>query len=235
MKKWIRDNRGWIAFFALFGLMRVAVADWNVIPSGSMRPTLLEGDVVFVDRVAYDLKLPFTDRAIARLGEPRRGDVVVFSSPKDGTRLIKRLIALPGDTVEMRDKRLVINGRPAEYDPRDWAMESVGGGMRVPAETHKQLRHRFQRIEQMEGRDAASRPRRQPVLLVPLEAVVKSAGEKGVFVLERDRVRFQAVALGAERGGRAVVEKGLADGDTIVLAPPTSLASGDRVRVNPGS
>jgi RND family efflux transporter MFP subunit len=75
----------------------------------------------------------------------------------------------------------------------------------------------------------------KPVLLVPLDAVVKSAGEKGVFVLERDRVRFQAVALGAERGGRAVVEKGLADGDTIVLAPPTSLASGDRVRVNPGS
>jgi RND family efflux transporter MFP subunit len=75
----------------------------------------------------------------------------------------------------------------------------------------------------------------KPVLLVPLDAVVKSAGEKGVFVLERDRVRFQAVSLGAERGGRAVVEKGLADGDTIVLAPPTSLASGDRVRVSPGS
>ncbi len=158
MKKWIRDNRGWIAFFALFGLMRVAVADWNVIPSGSMRPTLLEGDVVFVDRVAYDLKLPFTDRAIARLGEPRRGDVVVFSSPKDGTRLIKRLIALPGDTVEMRDKRLVINGRPAEYDPRDWAMESVGGGMRVPAlrlvETTRDGAHAIQWLSGVASRDS---------------------------------------------------------------------------------
>jgi signal peptidase I len=133
MKKWMRENRGWIVFFALFGLMRTAVADWNVIPSASMRPTLLEGDVVFVDRIAYDLKVPFTDRAVARLGEPKRGDIVVFSSPKDGTRLIKRLIAVPGDTVEMRDKRLVINGRPAQYAARDIAMESLGNGAAVPA------------------------------------------------------------------------------------------------------
>jgi signal peptidase I len=133
MKQWIRENRGLIVFLLLFGLMRTAVADWNVIPSASMRPTLLEGDVVFVDRVAYDLKVPFTDRAVARLGEPKRGDIVVFSSPKDGTRLIKRLVAVPGDTVEMRDKRLVINGRPAQYAARDVAMESLGNGVAVPA------------------------------------------------------------------------------------------------------
>jgi signal peptidase I len=134
MKKWIRENRGLIIFFLLFGLMRTAVADWNVIPSGSMRPTLLEGDVVFVDRVAYDLKVPFTDRVLARLGEPRRGDVVVFSSPRDGTRLIKRLVALPGDTVEMRDKRLVINGRAVAYAARDWTVESLGPGVAVRAQ-----------------------------------------------------------------------------------------------------
>jgi signal peptidase I len=133
MRTWIRENRGWIVFFALFGLMRTAVADWNYIPSASMRPTLLEGDLVLVDRVAYDLKVPFTDRAVAHLGDPRRGDIVVFSSPADGTRLIKRLVALPGDTVEMRDKRLVINGRPAQYDARGVAMEPLGNGVAVPA------------------------------------------------------------------------------------------------------
>jgi len=127
MTKWIRDNRGWIVFFALFGLMRTAVADWNYVPSASMRPTLLEGDLVFVDRVAYDLKVPFTGIALAHLGDPKRGDIVVFSSPKDGTRLIKRLVALPGDTVEMRDKRLVINGRAAEYAPRGWVTEPLEG------------------------------------------------------------------------------------------------------------
>ena len=96
-------------------MFRTAVADWNPIPSGSMRPNLLEGDVVFVNRLAFDLKLPLTDIVVAHLGDPQRGDVVTFSSPKDGTRLIKRVIALPGDVVEMRDEHLVINGQAAGY------------------------------------------------------------------------------------------------------------------------
>ena len=117
MTQWLKNNRGFLAFLLLFGLFRTAVADWNPIPSGSMHPNVLEGDVVFVNRLAYDLKLPLTDRILAHVGNPRRGDIVTFSSPVDGTRLIKRLIALPGDQVEMRDKRLVINGVAARYAP----------------------------------------------------------------------------------------------------------------------
>ena len=114
--KWIKSNRGFIVLLLCFGIFRTAVADWNPIPSGSMRPTLLEGDVVFVNRLAYDLKLPLTDVVLARLGEPERGDVVTFSSPRDGTRLIKRIAALPGDTVEMRDEVLYLNGEAARYE-----------------------------------------------------------------------------------------------------------------------
>ena len=65
---WIKSNRGFIVLLLCFGIFRTAVADWNPIPSGSMRPTLLEGDVVFVNRLAYDLKLPLTDVVLARLG-----------------------------------------------------------------------------------------------------------------------------------------------------------------------
>ena len=79
------------------------------------RPNLLEGDVVFVNRLAYNLKIPLTDVVLARTGEPRRGDIVTFSSPRDGTRLIKRIVALPGDVVEMRDEVLLIDGRTASY------------------------------------------------------------------------------------------------------------------------
>jgi RND family efflux transporter MFP subunit len=75
----------------------------------------------------------------------------------------------------------------------------------------------------------------RPVLLVPLGAVVKSAGERGVFVLDRDRARFQKLRLGAEAGGKAVVEDGISEGDRIVLDPPPSLESGDRVRIREGS
>lgn len=132
MKKWIRENRGFVVFLLLFGVFRTAIADWNPIPSGSMRPNLLEGDVVFVNRMAYDLKLPLTDVVLARLGEPRRGDIVTFTSPADGKRLIKRLVALPGDVVEMRTKLLFINGVHADYRLLDVASEQMGDGTTLP-------------------------------------------------------------------------------------------------------
>ncbi len=92
MKRFLKQNSAFLILLLCFGIFRTAVADWNTIPSGSMRPTILEGDVVLVNRIAYDLKVPLTDIALARLGEPRRGEA-------DGVRLIKRLVALPGDVM----------------------------------------------------------------------------------------------------------------------------------------
>lgn len=133
MNKWLRDNRGFLVFLLCFAFFRTAIADWNPIPSGSMRPNLLEGDVVLVDRIAYDFKLPLTDTIVARLGEPERGDIVTFSSPKDGTRLIKRIVALPGDVVQMRDEVLFVNGQPARYDDPERLTEPVAKLGRIPA------------------------------------------------------------------------------------------------------
>ena len=89
------------------------------MPSGSMKPTILEGDRVLVNKLAYDLKVPFTTRHIAEWSNPQRGDIVVFFPPKDGTRLVKRVIGLPGDTVEMRSEHLFINGQPVDYTASD--------------------------------------------------------------------------------------------------------------------
>ena len=127
MNKWLRANKGFLMFLMLFGIFRTAVADWNPIPSASMRPNLLEGDVVFVNRLAYNVKVPLTDIVLGATGDPKRGDIVTFSSPKNGTRLIKRIIALPGDRVEMRNERLVINGQPADYAPIGTATETLAG------------------------------------------------------------------------------------------------------------
>ncbi len=96
---------------------RSSLADWNDVPSGSMRPTILEGDRIFVNKLAYDLKVPFTTWHIAEWSNPQRGDIVVFFSPHDGKRLVKRVIGLPGDTIELRNNQLVINGTPVEYQP----------------------------------------------------------------------------------------------------------------------
>ncbi len=102
--------------------IRSSLADWNDVPTGSMKPTILEGDRVFVNKLAYDLKVPFTTWHITEWSNPHRGDIVVFFSPKDGTRLVKRVIGLPGDTVELRNERLVINGQPVEYASPDMEM-----------------------------------------------------------------------------------------------------------------
>lgn len=127
MKNFLRANKGFLMFMVLFGVFRTAVADWNPIPSASMRPNLLEGDVVFVNRLAFDLKIPLTDKIVARLGEPVRGDVVTFSSPTDGTRLIKRILAVPGDVIEMRNERLYINGIAGQYQVAETVRERAQG------------------------------------------------------------------------------------------------------------
>jgi signal peptidase I len=133
MKHWLRSNRSLLVFLLCFGVFRTAVADWNPIPSGSMRPTLLEGDVVFVNRLAYDAKIPLTDRSVARLGDPQRGDVVTFTSPADGLRLIKRIVALPGDVVEVQGDVLHVNDAVATYDGESASVEFLGRGLPVKA------------------------------------------------------------------------------------------------------
>lgn len=92
-----------------------AIADWNDIPTGSMRPTILVGDRIFVNKLAYDLKIPYTTHRLAIWSHPERGDIVVFFSPEDGTRLVKRVVGIPGDTIWMKNNRLFINGKAAQY------------------------------------------------------------------------------------------------------------------------
>ena len=110
---------GWqiLVLIVVMITFRSSVADWNDVPTGSMKPTILEGDRIFVNKVAYDLRVPLTSRRIAQWSNPGRGDIVVFISPADGKRLVKRVIGLPGDAVELRSNKLYVNGDPAEYEP----------------------------------------------------------------------------------------------------------------------
>ena len=111
--------REWVRPLALAGAiifpMKSALADWNYVPSGSMEPSIRPGELVLVNKLAYDLKVPFTTHHLTEWGDPARGDVVVLFSPADEVRLVKRVVGLPGDTVEMRDERLWINGRALDY------------------------------------------------------------------------------------------------------------------------
>ncbi|MCC7330392.1 MAG: signal peptidase I [Gammaproteobacteria bacterium] len=89
------------------------------IPSSSMMPTLLTGDFIFVNKYTYGLRLPVLNTKIVDIGEPRRGDVIVFRLPADpSTNYIKRLVGLPGDTIRYANDHLVINGQPVPDELR---------------------------------------------------------------------------------------------------------------------
>jgi signal peptidase I len=116
-KKVLYELRVFALMILIVSSLRSALADWNDVPTGSMKPTIQEGDRVVVNKLAYDLKVPFTTIEIMKWADPHRGDIVVLFSPVDGTRLVKRVVALPGDHVELRDNQLFVNGRLAKQSP----------------------------------------------------------------------------------------------------------------------
>ena len=118
-KKWILENVLSLGLALLIVFMvRSSVVEAFKIPSGSMIPTLLIGDHIFVNKFAYGFKIPFSDLMadtpvyVVKREPPKRGDIIVFRFPKDDTQTlyyIKRVIGIPGDTVEIRDKALYVN------------------------------------------------------------------------------------------------------------------------------
>jgi len=88
------------------------------IPSSSMMPTLVTGDFIFVNKFTYGLRLPVVNTKIVEIGEPHRGDVIVFRLPSDpSTNYIKRLVGLPGDTIRYLNKKIYVNDEPVQIQP----------------------------------------------------------------------------------------------------------------------
>lgn len=119
MKSWLsktfRENRSLLLFLALMFIFRSAVADWNEVPTASMKPTILEGDRILVNKMAYDIRVPFTHISLHKIADPARGDIIVFDSAVADKRLVKRVVGVPGDRVEMIDNVLHINGEQLNY------------------------------------------------------------------------------------------------------------------------
>jgi len=132
-------------------LLRSTILDWNIVPSGSMRPTILEGDYVLVNKLAYESRVPLLGWKLGANLSPQRGDIVVFEPVGHSERYIKRVLGLPGDVVQMRDNRLYVNGQPAGFDfpdqpvtPRlaecedDWQPGDLLGGRANAAIRHSE-------------------------------------------------------------------------------------------------
>lgn len=107
----LRQHAWFIGLVLFIIIFRSSFANHYVVPSGSMEPALLVGDRVFVDMSAYGVRIPYTNVVVLPRSEPSPGDIVVFKSPHDGTRLIKRVVATAGQTVELENGKLSINGQ----------------------------------------------------------------------------------------------------------------------------
>lgn len=116
-----RENRSIIVFLSLMFVFRSAVADWNDVPTGSMQPTIAIGDRILVNKMAYDLRLPFTTTSLIKRADPERGDIVIFASKAADSRLVKRVVGVPGDIVAMQHNVLTINGEQLAYSSAESA------------------------------------------------------------------------------------------------------------------
>lgn len=108
---WVEYGASFFPVILIVFSLRSFVVEPFKIPSGSMIPTLLVGDFILVNKFTYGIRLPVINKKVISLGEPERGDVMVFRYPRDPSLdYIKRVVGLPGDRVEYIDKRLTING-----------------------------------------------------------------------------------------------------------------------------
>lgn len=117
-KSKLRENVEAIVIAILLALfIRTFIVQAFKIPSGSMKETLKIGDHILVNKFIYGVKLPFIQKTIIPIGEPERGDIIVFRFPEDPDKdFIKRVVGVAGDVVEIRDKDLFVNGKPADYE-----------------------------------------------------------------------------------------------------------------------
>jgi signal peptidase I len=115
-KSLVREYVEAIAIAILLALViRTFVVQAFTIPSGSMMDTLLVGDYILVNKFLYGPELPFTDAHLPGLRAPQRGDIIVFKYPQDEKRdFIKRIIGIPGDTVQVRGNQVLVNGKPLD-------------------------------------------------------------------------------------------------------------------------
>lgn len=139
---WIENRQFFLLLFCIV-FFKSAIADLSSISGASMQPTLLDGDKVWVNKLAYDIKIPFTEVSLAELADPERGDIVIIDSKKADKRLVKRIVGVPGDTIYMQNNALVINGTAANYEVLSRDDEAVIILEELPNRSHQAQLSRY--------------------------------------------------------------------------------------------
>ena len=132
-----KENRQFFALLFCIVFFKSAIADLSSISGASMLPTLLDGDKVWVNKLAYDVKIPFTEISLAEVSDPKHGDIVIIDSKVADKRLVKRIIGIPGDTIYMQTNALIINGVAADYEVLSREGSSIIIEEHLPEKTHQ--------------------------------------------------------------------------------------------------
>ena len=126
---WIEYPKSFFPIILIVFLLRSFLVEPFKIPSGSMIPTLLVGDFILVNKFTYGIRLPVVNKKVIPVNVPERGEVMVFRYPENPTLdYIKRVVGVPGDRIEYRNKRLTINGQLVQVDKAD-DYQYVDGGL----------------------------------------------------------------------------------------------------------
>ncbi len=147
-KPWWREYGEALLVAAILAIIiRTFVVQAFKIPSGSMEDTLLIGDHLLVNKFIYGIRVPFTDERYFAIREPRRGDVIVFEFPRDAHKpwlqrrdFIKRVIGLPGDVIEIRDKKVYVNGKLYQIPQEVHKEEGIVGPQYGPRDNMKPVK-----------------------------------------------------------------------------------------------
>lgn len=143
---WLEYTAGFFPVLVLVLVVRSFLFEPFNIPSGSMIPTLRIGDLVLVQKFSYDVRLPVVRTTLIETGRPERGDVAVFRFPKDPSiDYIKRIVALPGDTVEIKGRQLSLNGQPVA---REFLGERIAENGQIARVTQETLGSRSYRVQE---------------------------------------------------------------------------------------
>lgn len=153
LKLFWQENRQFILLLCCIVFFKSAIADLSSISGASMMPTLLDGDKVWVNKLAYDVKVPFTEVTLASLSDPERGDIVIIDSSAAEKRLVKRIVGIPGDTLYIQNNALVINGEPASYEVLETEPDAMIILEGLPEHAHQARlsRHYFNRTARSYG------------------------------------------------------------------------------------
>ena len=144
LKLFWKENRQFLLLLSCIVFFKSAIADLSSISGASMLPTLLDGDKVWVNKLAYDVKIPFTEISLGQLSDPNHGDVVIIDSKKADKRLVKRIVGVPGDNIYMQNNALVINGEVAHYEVLSRDEDAIIILEELPDMTHQaRLSNRF--------------------------------------------------------------------------------------------